>query len=112
RALGGPDGERAALDLGVVTDVDGEAGVLQECGDIFCVGSRSGDLREGVADLWPAGVATGLQLDAEDGSLLSFGSDADEGGAEDVGVCVEGALTGEGEHDAIGGGDAMFFATA
>ena len=108
----GPTGEREAVDLGVVADVDGK--FLAEV-EKFDRGGR-GVLERELAEFAGEGAALGgvLEFDFDDdgGALLAGVAEADEGAAGDAGVLAEDLFDGFGEERAGGGLDALDLAAA
>ncbi len=108
----GPSGEREAVDLGVVTDIDGEFLAEEKGRDRGGVGMRAREGTEFAGEGAGGGGVFDFRFDDEGGALVGPGAEADQGAAGGTGMGAEDLFTGLGMERAGGGLDAFGFAPA
>ena len=104
-------GEGEAVDFGVVADVDGEAALEEDAGDLASGGKLGGEGEEFGGEPGAvgagAGEMAGLGFDDEGGFLAWTQAEADEGAAGDAGMAVEDGFDAVGVEGAGVGFDAL-----
>jgi len=100
------------MDLGVVADVHGELRVEEKALDVSGGRVSEGEGPEFAGKSAGFGGVADNGLDHDGGKLRRRGAEADQGATGSAGMCAEDLFAGFGVKDALGGGDALGFATA